>query len=404
MGETERRAVVTGIGIITANGNSREEVFEATCDGRSGLGEVTIFDMSDIRTQVAGEVKKDIPDMTKPDELERMVNLAMIALTEALEDSVLKSEDIEELGAKAGITISTSLGGNLKMMNHIKNRLNNKENSYKWITEVPGFVSTLCDKAGVKGPCYTTISACAAGTAGASIALDKIRSGKVDLMVVGGADPLTRFSISGFHSLKTMSATGCRPFDISRDGIIIGEGSAFLIVESLERALNRGAHIYGEILGYGLSNDAYHSTSPDPSGEGAYYAMKMALEDANLTPKDINYLNAHGTGTKINDSMEINAISKLYKEENPELKVSSTKSMTGHCLGAAGSIELAISLLSIERGIIPPTATLENVGEGLNEFDLVPKKGVKAELNYVMSNSFAFAGNNASIVVGKYKV
>jgi 3-oxoacyl-[acyl-carrier-protein] synthase II len=245
------------------------------------------------------------------------------------------------------------------------------------------------------------MSACAAGTAGAGIAFDLIKEGKADVMIAGGADPLTKFACTGFHSLKSLSPTCCTPFDKEHDGIIIGEGSAFFVIENLEHAKKRNAKIYGEILGYSINNEAYHITSPQPSGDGALISMKEALRKSNLSLDKLDYINAHGTATKANDNMELKAITNLLGDKVKDVAISSTKSMTGHCLGAAGSIELAIAMISLSKGFIPPTSTLRNPQEGFEDYNLVKEKGMKKELNYILSNSFAFAGNTSSIVIGK---
>lgn len=400
-----RRAVVTGMGVIAANGRNREEFFNATADGKSGLASTELLSAIGTRTSVAGEADINVPEPQKPDDKERALVMAYKVLDEMFEDSGLTREDINNLGMKAGISISTTLWGNIRIIKYASNRHANTENSPDWLIDLPSFVSQAARYAGVKGPCCTTMSACAAGTAGAGVALDYIRSGKTDVMIVLGSDPLTIFSAAGFHSLKSMSINGCKPFDRERDGMSLGEGAAAFVVESLDSALKRGAKIYGEILGYGVGNDAYHMTSPDPEGIGAYKTMMMALEDAATSKDEIDYINAHGTGTELNDVMEINAISRMYENESERSKffVSSTKSMTGHCLGAAGSLELAAILLAVKRGVIQPTSSLQNLSEAFEEFNIVKGKGIKKDIKKAMSNSFAFAGNSASIIVGKYE-
>jgi len=400
MENKKRRVVVTGIGIIVSNGNNKDEFYNSLVNGKTGLKKVDLFDTKDLRTNIAGEVSIKFSELKKNDDLERTIFLAYKASEEALKDSKLSRNDIYDLCERAGISFSTSLGDNLRMMEFIRNRLYKKENSPNLLIEVPNYITYISKHLGVRGPSYTTNSACAAGTAGAGLAYDSIRYGRTDLMIVGGADPLTKFSMSGFNSLKSTSINGCKPFDKNRDGMSLGEGSAFMIFELLERALNRSAHIYGEILGYGLGNDAYHITSPDPEGSGAYYAMKTALTDSGLKPENIDYINAHGTATIANDSMEIRAIKRLFN--NCNVAISSTKSMTGHCLGAAGSIELAACLLAIDKGFLPPTSSLEEIDNDFSGFNFIKGKGIKATINYAMSNSFAFAGNTASILLGKF--
>lgn len=405
MADNGYRAVVTGIGVIASNGLSREEFFKAITEGKSGIGNSEMLQSMGTRSCMAGEVKMKFPEPLRVSDAERTVSLAYKVLDEAFEDSGLTREDISELGKKAGISFSTSLGGNYWLMKHVRNKFAQNESSPEWLIDLPSCTTLVSKYAGVKGPVYTTISACASGTGGASIALDLIRSGKAEVVIILGADPLTDFSAAGFHSLKCMSATGCRPYESDRDGMTMGEGATAIIVESLNRALERNAHIYGEILGYGIGNDAYHMTSPNPDGVGAYKSMRMALKDAGISENDIDYINTHGTATELNDDMEIRAISKLFEEVKDSYKVaiSSTKSMTGHCLGAAGSVELAVILLAVDRGEIPPTSTLINPDEAFENYNLIKGKSIKKEVKKALSNSFGFGGHNASIVVGRYE-
>lgn len=399
-----KRVVITGIGVITANANNKDEFEDALYNSRSGIGEVDLFDMSKMRTQLGGQVKKKFGELVNPDDNdERSVLLAKEAMKEALEDGGVSLEYITSFEDRAGISISTSLAGNARMMNYIAENSQGLEYNPKWLARIPSFLYSMVDFVKTKGPCYTTMSACAAGTAGIGIAYDMIKNGNVDLMIAGGTDPLTKFACTGFHALKSLSPTGCKPFDKDHDGIVIGEGSAFFIIETLENALARNAKIYSEILGYSINNEAYHITSPNPTGSGAYRSMKEALDKANLTIDDIDYVNAHGTATKGNDEMELKAIELLFGDKAKEVAISSTKSMTGHCLGAAGSIELVASIIALEKGFIPATATLNEPQKNYEEFNLVKGKSIKKELNYVLSNSFAFAGNTSSIVIGRYK-
>lgn len=397
-----RRVVITGIGVITANANNKEEFREALLNSKSGLGEVDLFDMSKMRTQIGGQVKKKFGNLDEIDGDERCVLMAKEAINESMRDANITSDYINSLSERAGISISTSLAGNERMMKYISENTEDNNLNQKWLLSIPSFLYSINKHLGIKGPCYTTMSACAAGTAGVGVAYDLIRKGKTDLMIVGGTDPLTKFACTGFHALKSLSPTGCKPFDKEHDGIIIGEGSAFFVIETLESALNRNAKVYAEILGYSINNEAYHITSPNPNGSGAYKSMEEALKNSNLSIEDIDYINAHGTATKANDEMELKAISS-FGEASKKVAISSTKSMTGHCLGAAGSIELVASILALESDFIPATATLNDIQENYEEYNLIKGNSVKKELNYILSNSFAFAGNTSSIVIGKYK-
>jgi 3-oxoacyl-[acyl-carrier-protein] synthase II len=402
MGNYKHRVVLTGLGVVAPNGLDRESFYQALCEGVSGLGPVDLIDMSAYRTQIAGEVKRDFADAAAAHNFDRTVSLAFQALDEALADSGLTAEDLTKMGPRAGLAFATSLGGNSRMMEHIKEELAGTAPNPQWLADLNFFTNFVARRAGIRGIASTTASACAAGTASAGLAIDAIRFGRADLMILGGADPLTDLSIGGFHSLKSLSPNGSKPFDRERDGLVIGEASAVMVLERLDHALARGAHIYAEILGYGISNDAHHITSPDPEGGGAIRAMRMALADAGLEPHQVDYINAHGTSTLVNDKMELGAIREVFGDHAYRVAISSTKSMTGHCLGAAGSIELAACVLAIDRGLIPPTATLEEPEESFEGFRLIKRKGVRAEVKVAMSNSFAFAGNSACILIGRY--
>lgn len=335
-------------------------------------------------------MKRDFADAAAEHNSDRTVSLAFQALDEALADSGLTAEDLAKKGPRAGLAFATSLGGNSRMMEYIKEELAGESPDPQWLADLNFFTNFVARRSGIRGIVSTTASACAAGTASAGLAIDSIRFGRVDVMILGGADPLTDLSIGGFHSLKSLSPNGSKPFDRERDGLVIGEASSVMVLERLDHALARGAHIYAEILGYGISNDAHHITSPDPEGGGAIRAMRMALEDAGLEPHQVDYINAHGTSTLVNDKMELGAIRAVFGDHAHSVAISSTKSMTGHCLGAAGSIELAACVLAVDRGLVPPTATLEQPEESFEDFHLIKKKGVTADVKVAMSNSFAF--------------
>lgn len=398
------RVVVTGLGVVAANGSNRDEFAASLMLGRSGLGGHIRFDSSCLRSAEAGAVSLDLPEIGELHEDEMVVHLAKEAMDQALEDCGLEKEELRLLGRRTGLSFSTSLGSNDRMMKYIRDKATSERTDPRWLTRIPAFVQKLARHLEIGGPLYTTTSACAAGTAAIGIAYDQIAGGRAEVMIAGGADPLTAFSSYGFHALKALSPDQCRPFDAERNGISIGEGSAFFVVESLKHAVSRGARIYGEILSYSIGNEAHHITSPDPSGAGALASMRHALEQANLRPEQINYINAHGTATPLNDEMELKAIGELLGDSVGEVAVSSTKSMTGHCLGAAGSIELAACLLSLHEGFIPPTSRLDHIQEEHQAFRLVKDSAVKAELKYILSNSFAFSGNTSSIVIGKCNV
>lgn len=397
------RVVITGYGVVTSNGDNREEFAEALYEGISGLKEVSIFDMSKMRTKLGGQVNFELKKVEQIDDEERTVQMAKKALKEAFTHAGIDSEYIMKLDNRCGLSISTSLAGNERMMKYLNEKSDGYKGNPEWLVKIPTFLYSILRETKVKGPCYTTMSACAAGTAGVGVAYDLISKGKVDLVVTGGADPLTEFACTGFHALKSLSPTGCKPFDKNHDGIVIGEGSAFFILESLDNAIKRGAKIYAEILGYSINNEAYHITSPNPTGVGAYRSMSEALNRAKVAPKDVDYINAHGTATKANDEMELKAIELLLGDKAKEIPISSIKSMVGHCLGAAGSIELASCLIALEKGFIPATETLKDHQDGYEDFNLIKTATICKDLDIILSNSFAFAGNTSSIVIGRYK-
>lgn len=395
-----RRAVVTGIGVIASNGTGKREFFENSLRGKSGLKKCTLFDAGRLRTEYVGQIDESgFPYLTeKPSDKERICYIMEKALDEAFSDAGLTPEDISGYEEKAYLAFATSLASNGRMIKYISDEREGK-NEPEWLVQIPSFVPWIKKRCGIKGGCYTTMAACAAGTTAAGIAYDLIRTGKADFVVCGGADPLTEFSCKGFNVLKSLSGEQCRPFDKERDGINIGEGAAFFMVETLESARKRNARIYGEILGYGINNDAYHMTSPSPAGDGAIASMNMAAAHTDIGFGDISYINAHGTGTRLNDAMEVYAISQCFGEENRDLYVSTNKSMIGHCLAAAGAIEMASALLCLKNGKITPNIRIKNKMENCEKYNF-PTEPIELEFFYALSNSYAFAGNTASILLG----
>ncbi|CAM2940081.1 beta-ketoacyl-[acyl-carrier-protein] synthase family protein [Hathewaya histolytica] len=389
-----RRVVVTSIGVLNSNGNTTEEFFRNCMQGKVGIDKCTIFNTEKLRTDYVGEIKKSLPyEIDKDKQETRVTSIFKDLVKQMLEDSNLSVEDIQKLEERACMSIATSVGSNDYIIGYVKHNLKD--------CLVNNNFSQFASICGVNGPCYTNTSACAAGTSAAGTAYSLIHSNRADLVIVVGMDPLTEFSCYGFHSLQNMSDKPCKPFDKNRDGINIGEGGAIFIFEEYEHALNRGAKIYGDICGYSIGNDAYHSTSPDPTGEGALRVMKNALTQGGIDAEKLNYINAHGTGTLLNDEMELKSISGLDKQD--PIYVSSTKSMVGHCLAGAGAIELAATLLSVYHDVVFPTATLEESQLTYDNINLIKNKGIYEKVNYALSNSFAFGGNSASILVGKGK-
>lgn len=397
----KKRIVVTGIGIMTGNGLDRESFYENSMNGVSGIRECTIFNVSNLKTKYVGQIPKEMPVLSNdPMDKTRFQVIVESALKEMFDDSGLNREMISQYGRRAALSLATSLATYDKINGYSRCI---QEGNYN-----PGWLPRLCDyipdikrEAGVKGAAYVASPACAAGTVAAGIAYDLIQQDKADIVVVGGADPLTQMSCTGFHVLKALSNSICKPFDTERDGINIGEGGAFFLFESEESALKRNCKIYGEILGYGTCNEAYHITTPDPEGSGAITAMSMALKNTNVEKEDIDLINAHGTGTKLNDAMEVKALNKFFDNSEHELMITANKSMTGHCLAGTGAIELAATLLCIKNQKVMPNISLHNK-MALEGNKIFPTESEEHEIHYAISNSFAFAGNVASILVGEY--
>lgn len=397
----KERIVITGMGLMAGNGNNVKEFYQNSLEGKCGIVPSTLFDGSKLKTEYIGQIKAQLPYMTeKPEEPERIHSILKNVIEELLEDSKLTAEEISALGDRAYLSFATSLASNGRIISYVKDK-NNDRTEAEWLLQIPSFVPWIKEQCGIEGGCYTTMSACAAGSTSAGIAYDLLKAGKADLVIAGGADQMTEFSCMGFHSLKALSNGICSPFDKNRDGINIGEAGAFFVFETLEHAKARNAKIYAEFLGYGINNDAYHITSPDPTGNGAYASMRMAMKDSKLAPSDIGLINAHGTGTHLNDLMECEAINK-FLGDNHSTYIYSNKGMLGHCLAAAGAIELAATVLCLKHKQIMPSI---NVTEIMDEFStgVLADKAYTADINYALSNSFAFAGNTASILVGAYK-
>src|SRR4051812_29581421 len=410
----KRRVVVTGIGAITPLGNDTETTWNNIIAGVSGIGPLTRINADDFPAKVAAEVKDFDPSnfMDKKDarKMDRFAQFAVAASIMAVKDSGLDIN--EENSEQIGVWIGSGIGGMETFENQYQNFLNK---GYRRVS--PFFVPMLIpDMAagqvsitlGARGVNSCTVTACATGTNSIGDAFKVIQRGDAIAMISGGAEaPITNMSIAGFCANTALSTnpdpkTACRPFDADRDGFILGEGAGIIVLEELEHALARGAHIYAEIVGYGSTGDAYHITAPAPGGEGGARAMKMAINDGELNPEEIDYINAHGTSTGYNDKFETAAIKSVFEDHATKLAISSTKSMTGHLLGAAGGVEAIISVLSIKEGIIPPTINYHTPDPEC-DLDYVPNEARKQEINVVLSNSLGFGGHNATIVFKKYK-
>ncbi len=406
-----RRVVVTGMGALSPIGNSSPELLQGLQSGKNGIGSITHFDTTDYSVKIAGQVHIDLEshiDKKELNRLDRFSAFAIIASDEAIKQSGIdKAPDLE----RVGVIIGSGVGG-IQTFEDQHTRLMKSPRRVSpffipaMISDIaPGHVSI---KYGFKGPNYSLVSACATATHAIGDAFRMIKYGDADAIITGGTEaPISPISIAGFSNMKALTKnsdinTASRPFDAERDGFVMGEGAGILVLEELQHALDRGAHIIGEISGYGATGDAYHLTSPAPNGEGAARAMNRAIEDANLSPNDVNYINAHGTSTPYNDKNETTAIHTVFGEHAQHLHVSSTKSMTGHLLGAAGGIEAIASLLTIENNFIPPTIHLENSDPecDLNYTPNVAKHNLQVDV--VISNTFGFGGHNAVVLFNRY--
>jgi 3-oxoacyl-[acyl-carrier-protein] synthase II len=409
----KRRVVVTGIGAVTPLGNDTETTWNNLIAGVSGIGPLTRVNADDFPAKVAAEVKdfepSDFMDKKDARKMDRFAQFAVAASIMAVKDSGLDIN--EENSDRIGVWIGSGIGGMETFENQYQNFLNK---GYRRVS--PFFVPMLIpDMAagqvsimlGARGVNSCTVTACATGTNSIGDAFKVIQRGDALAMVTGGAEaPITNMSVAGFCANTALSTnpdpkTACRPFDADRDGFIIGEGAGIIVLEELEHALARGAHIYAEIVGYGSTGDAYHITAPAPGGEGGARAMKMAINDGGLKPEEIDYINAHGTSTGYNDKFETAAIKEVFADHAKKLAISSTKSMTGHLLGAAGGVEAIISVLSIKEGIIPPTINYVTPDPEC-DLDYVPNEARKQDITTVLSNSLGFGGHNATIVFKKY--
>lgn len=411
----KRRVVITGAGLVTPLGIGVEKSWEGLIKGNSGVRRITRFDSKDLPTHIAAEVSDFNPsdwiEQKEIKKMDRFIHLAVAASQIAVDDSGLKLDKTN--AEKTGVIVGSGMGG-MRSLEYYHTIL--KEKGAKRISPffIPMTIINLASgqisiRFGAKGPNSATVTACAAGTHAIGEAFRIIQKGDADAMITGGTESvITPLAMGGFCAMKALSTRNhephraSRPFDKERDGFVMGEGAGIVIVEDLESALSRGARIYAEIIGFGMSGDAYHLSSPSPNGEGAARCMAMALKDSGIDPTEIDYINAHGTSTKYGDELETSAIKTVFREHAYKLKVSSTKSMTGHLLGAAGGVEAIISVLAIYRGIIPPTTNLDNPDPEC-DLDYVPHKAIEAKIDVAMSNSFGFGGTNACLIFRRYK-
>lgn len=411
-----KRVVVTGLGAITPIGNTVEEFWHGLSTGISGAAIITKFDASKFRTKFACEVKNfDVTQFIPRQDARKMdlfTQYAMVAADEAVKDAGLDLEQINK--NKAGVIWGSGIGGlktfEEEVINFASGDGTPKFNPFfipKMIADsASGQISI---KYGFRGPNYITVSACASTNNAIIDAFNYLRLGRINICISGGSEAaITQAGIGGFNGLRAMSernddpATGSRPYDKDRDGFVLGDGGAALILEEYEHALARGAKIYCEIVGGGMSSDAYHITAPHPEGYGAFLSMQDALEDANMKPEEVDYINTHGTSTPLGDPQEIKAIEQLFGDHTYKMSISSTKSMTGHLLGAAGAVESVAAVMAIKNQLVPPTINLFNIDESIDSrIDLTPNVAKSKKIDVVLSNCFGFGGHNATLIFKK---
>ncbi|HUH18289.1 beta-ketoacyl-ACP synthase II [Albibacterium sp.] len=413
-----KRVVVTGIGALTPIGNDIKTFWDSLTNGKSGAGRITKFDPSAFRTQIACELKGFDPslflDRAELKRTDPFTQYALAAAKEAIDDSGLDFGGMDPYDT--GVIWGSGQGGMLTFEEQVRDYADNDYKPRFSPFFIPKLISNMASgmisiKYGLMGINYTTVTACSSANTAIMDAFNYIRWGKAKVIVTGGSEaPITEASVGGFSSMKAMTTrnddpqAACRPFDIGRDGFLMGEGAGALILEEYEHAIARNATIYAEVGGAAMTADAYHMTSTHPEGEGAGAAMRFALEDANLNPEDVDYLNAHATSTPVGDISETKAVAKLFKNNTNNLHISATKSITGHLMGAAGAIEAITSVLAIKHSVIPPTINLidldPEIPAGLN---IVKNEALEKDINVTMSNTFGFGGHNGIIVFKKLK-
>lgn len=395
-----KRIVVTGMGVITSNALSTEEFTNALRSGRSGIKDITLFDASPYTFRRMGEIAGFRSSEVG---LDRASQLALVAAHDAVTDA--GEQWIMANRMRTGVVLGTTCGGISSHEQTMRKWRAGEPVSLDLIDEVPFHVMAghIAHRYGLEGPVTTITIACASGANAVGFAADLIRAGHADTMLAGGSDTVSHFTFSGFSILRAMAMDACRPFDKNRTGIVLGEGAAVLVLEDAEQAIKRGAKIYAEILSYGFCTDAYHSTAPDPEGGGTVRSIQQALRKASLHPENIDYINAHGTGTRANDVMECNAYKMAFRNYACRIPVSSTKSMIGHTLGAAGAIELVATILSLKGQFVPPTINFVTPDPAC-DMDVVPNESRETRLQTAMSCNAGFAGNNTAVIVGNYPV
>ncbi len=409
----EKRVVITGLGAITPIGNNVEETWKSIENKICGIDKISLFDSTGFKTSLVAEVKNYEPlkyfDVKQTKRLDRSSQFAIISALEAFKDSNISKENTDF--DRIGVFVSSGIGGLTTIQNQCEI---NFEKGHSRVS--PMFIpmaianmpaGNIAIELGAKGESLSIVTACASSTHAIGEAYKTIKDGYEDVIIAGGTEaPICEVGIAGFENMKALSQSSDKnrasiPFDKERNGFVMGEGAGIVILEELEHAIKRGAKIYAEVVGYGATTDAYHITSPSPDGEGGAKAMMRAIQDAKIKPEDIDYINAHGTSTHLNDSTETLAIKKAMSDASKKVMISSTKGNTGHLLGAAGAVEAIISVKAIENQLVPPTINYKVKDEECG-LDVVPNEPRKAKINFVMSNSLGFGGHNASIILKKY--
>jgi len=415
MAMDKRRVVITGVGAVTPVGNTADEFWAALLEGRSGIGPITRFDATGFPTRIAGELKgfDSLKYIDRKDDrkFDPFLKYAVACATMAVEDAALKTDSIDP--TRFGVLVGSGIGGLETLLSNYE-VLRTKGPDRVSPFFIPMLIVNMASgvvsmRLGAKGPNSSVVTACATGNHAIGDATKIIERGDADVMIAGGSEaiiiPLT---IAGFCQMKAMSTRNddptraSRPFDAERDGFVCGEGGGLVVLESLEHARHRGARIYAEVVGYGMTGDAHHMTAPDPEGDGAARAMAAALHDAGLEPSAVGYINAHGTSTPYNDKFETIAIKRVFGEHARKLAVSSTKSMTGHLLGAAGGIEAIATAFALYHGVLPPTINYEKPDPDC-DLDYIPNQARKQEVEVALSNAFGFGGTNATLAFKKYR-
>ena len=411
----KNRVVITGLGAVTPIGIGKEKFFEGLKNGKNGIGKITQFDTTDYTAQIAGEVldfnAEDFIDKKEAKRMDRYTHFAIAAAKLALEDSKLNLDETDR--EKIGVIVGAGIGG-MKTLHVQYEKLFDKGPSRISPFFIPMMIANMASgqiaiALNIHGPTECVVTACATGTNAIGDAYHAVERGEATIMFAGGTEAaISGAGVAGFAAMKALCtdhnddpAHASRPFDKNRSGFVMGEGAGIVMLENLEHAKKRGAKIYAEVIGYGRNNDGYHITTPAPGGEYQAKCMQLAIESAGIKPEDVDYINAHGTSTHFNDKCETEAIKKVFGEHAYKLAVSSTKSMTGHLLGAAGGIEAIATVFAIDEGILPPTINYETPDEGL-DLDYVPNKSRAQNVNIAMSNSFGFGGHNACIVLKKF--